>query len=102
MNNVMNWPLDKDWKCWLCESPFRPQWGLAHGECVCECGAWYTMRKGTTILTTPIPLIKDEYKEVARHLWKEKQTNISDLDAVDWIDGFKSLGLPVPKDLISR
>ncbi len=67
----MSWPLDNEWVCPFCGDRFLT-WGFVHGQCRCEtCHVIYMMRNGADHVTTPICLLKEEYKEPFKRYWQE-------------------------------
>jgi len=76
----MDWPLDHDWKCEVCEATYL-EWGVIHGLCRCtRCHAKYNMRdRDGKRVTKPKPLLKPRYKEAAKRGW-------AGLPLDEWID----------------
>ncbi len=87
---VMNWPIDGDWKCEVCEEThllgeYFLEWGLAHGVCRCtNCHTEYRMRdKEGNVTDTPICTVKKEYMERVKVLWK-KSKKVDEMTAEDF------------------
>ncbi len=90
----MNWPINPYWICQTCETSlprfddyilYGLTWGFINGECRCDiCHTKYTMREDKTILTTPVCLLKDEYKLPAKLAWKKYHTPIDELSDSQW------------------
>ncbi len=82
----MNWPLDTDWVCQTCGTYNGLTWGLTHAQCRCNtCHTQYFMRdRDREILTTPECLLKPEYEEPARILWKLHNIPIDEFTDEMW------------------
>jgi hypothetical protein len=101
----MNWPLDPDAACVVCDTIFATQspipglllgsgltWGLVHGECRCNtCHTTYTMRDENGPVTTPISEIKEEWLPPARTAWAEHHVPLDELTLDQW----EAAGAPV-------
>jgi len=83
---VMDWPLERTWRCETCNSAARLIWGLVHGVCRCGvCHTEYSMRGGDgNRVTVPICRLKDEYKEPARLGWQKYGTPITQWTDEQW------------------
>ena len=82
---IMNWPLTKDWKCETCGEYHGLQWGMVNGECRCiNCQTQYMMRDDEKILTTPLCLLKPEYKLPAKLAFTKYHKPIDDLTDDEW------------------
>jgi len=92
---VMDWPLDKDWRCETCGQNVGLEWGMVHAQCRCnDCHTEYYMRdddEQRTILVTPKCMMKNEYKEPARLAWARYQISIDELSDEQWDECFKEL-----------
>lgn len=91
---IMNWALDKDWKCEICGGDYGLTWGLVHGECRCnQCHAVYSMRaddEARTILTKPRCSIKESFRQPAKQFYSQTRKPLEDATKDDWI----KLGVP--------
>ena len=89
--DVMNWPVDSDWKCETCRKNEGLKWGMVHAQCRCNnCHTQYYMREDDeprTILTTPGCMLKEEYKEPIRKAYEKYQIPIDEMTD-DMIDEF--------------
>jgi len=79
----MDWPIDHDWKCEVCDTFSGLTWGFSHGECRCnKCHAIYRMRVNQEIVTTPKHAYKwDTWVGVLRAGWQKFQKPIG-----EWTD----------------
>lgn len=90
MNNLMNWPVQKDWRCEFCgEDRWHLDWHFAHGTCFCRnCGAMYRMLDSDaavyTRLTVPLSMLKPEYVEGAKKRWEETGISMLEWDDKVW------------------
>ena len=88
---MMDWPIDKDWVCETCGQTVGLEWGMVHAECRCNsCHTLYYMRAGDksrTILTKPLCILKEEYKEPAIKAWGKYHIPVDELTGEQW-DGF--------------
>lgn len=77
----MNWPLDPQWKCEVCGG-LSLMWGLVHAQCRCTtCHTHYRMRdENGEEVTTPIWMIRPEYAQVVKEMYKEKPMPIEMMD----------------------
>ena len=98
---VMSWPIDAGWKCEACGmtppgssvgpllgEPFLT-WGFRNGTCRCDvCHVQYTLRdwwtEGNPIVTTPICLLRPEYKAAFIKLWAERQRPVDQITEEEW------------------
>ena len=80
---TMNWPMDRDWKCEVCDQHTGLEWGFTHAQCRCNhCHAIYSMRatdEARTILTTPRMTMKEEWLQPILDGWANHQRFIEDL-----------------------
>ena len=94
-SGVMNWPVESDWKCETCNHSHLNEpilalfpaltWGLVHGVYRCNiCHTEYSMRPGGEIVTRPVCLLKEEYKEPAKLGWKKFGKPISQWTDAMW------------------
>jgi hypothetical protein len=109
----MNWPIEADWACEICNTPVsdKPggfvsavfggplQWGFVFGECRCtNCHAPYRMldysQPTPAEVTRPIPGLKPEATEPARKLWQTLHKPIDEATLEEWIEA----GLPPPNE----
>lgn len=99
--DAMSWPIDPDWKCEICGmtppaslidlvmgKPYLT-WGLRNGDCRCDaCHTQYTMRdweaEGFSPVTTPICLLKPEYKTAFVKLWEEEHRPVDQITDEEW------------------
>ncbi len=83
---VMNWPISADWVCETCGKRVGLTWGFVHSECRCNaCHTQYKMRdENRKIISVPISLLKEEYKEPAKRGWELYNVPISELSKVMW------------------
>lgn len=84
----MDWPLDLDWRCEICESNSGLEWGLVHAECRCNaCHSPYWMRDYSKtdkpVVTRPISGIKEEYKGAVRQVINCSPKKFGDLTDTD-------------------
>ena len=82
----MNWPRDLDWTCEICGSNVLT-WGFQHARCRCDvCHAEYHMRDLDTgeRVTTPICMLKPEYKAAFKVLWERDGIPIEQVEDADW------------------
>ena len=82
----MNWPRDFDWTCEICGSNMLT-WGFQHARCRCDmCHTEYHMRDLDTgeRVTTPICMLKPEYKAAFKMLWARDGIPIGDVADADW------------------
>jgi len=88
---VMNWPIEREWKCEFCGSSHGVRswlvWGFVHGECRCSgCEVRYTMLdENRKPVTTPIHLLKPEFVEPFKRIWKETGTSVGDVTRAMWV-----------------
>lgn len=76
---IMNAPLDGDWKCATCGDRYLI-WGLVNGQCRCEtCHTEYMMRNGDKYVTTPILMLKEEYRQPIKQVWDKYHVPISQM-----------------------
>ena len=83
---VMDWPRDNNWKCETCGGSPVLIWGFIHAECRCSyCHTQYSMRdKNQKVVTTPICLLKPEYKEPAKLLWRNFSIPVDEATDKQW------------------
>lgn len=82
---LMNWPIDRKWKCETCGTNTGLEWGLVHARCRCnQCHTQYHMRDDKEILTWPKCMLKDEYKEPAKLAWERFATPVDELTDEQW------------------
>ena len=82
----MNWPRDLDWTCEMCGSNVLT-WGFQHARCRCDvCHTEYHMRDLDTgeRVTTPICMLKPEYKAAFKVLWERDGIPIEQVEDADW------------------
>lgn len=85
---IMNWPIDKGWKCETCGANVGLEWGFVNGECRCnDCHTQYTMRDGKEIRTTPRSMLKEEYKQPIKQAYAKYQVPHNEMTD-DMIDEF--------------
>ena len=80
----MDWGLDNDWVCEICGQYKGLTWGLIHGICRCnQCHTEYSMRDNARedrpVVTRPICLLKNEYREPIKLSWEVIHIPISEL-----------------------
>ncbi len=96
---IMDWPIEKDWKCETCNRNVGLGWGLIHAQCRCNgCHTQYYMRDGDekrTVLTRPLCMLKDEYREPMKRAYEKYQVFINELTD-DQIDEF----MPSPSNTL--
>lgn len=80
---IMNWPIEAEWKCEVCEQHAGLEWGFVHAECRCNhCHAVYMMRakdETRTILTIPRMNMRQEWMQPILDGWAEHRRFIDDL-----------------------
>ena len=81
----MWWTLSEDWRCIVCGHKGMT-WGFVHAECRCDmCHARYYMRdRDKKVVTVPITLLKDNFREPARELWEKYRLPIDELTDAQW------------------
>jgi len=82
---IMDWSLDENWKCEICGN-IDLIWGIQHGTCRCEvCHTQYRMRdeKGK-IVKIPICMLKSEYYDATKELYKKYKTPMSQWTDEQW------------------
>lgn len=83
----MDWTLNPEWKCEICGARSL-QWGMRHAQCRCvSCHTQYNMRtvdEASTVVTTPICLLKPEYKEAFSKIWQRDHKNIDEVPQETW------------------
>lgn len=81
----MWWTLSLDWACIVCGHRGLT-WGMVHAECRCNlCHARYFMRNGDKkIVTVPVPLLKEGFRDPARTLWEKYRKPIDELTDAQW------------------
>ncbi len=86
---MMDWPLDKEWKCEICDSRSLI-WGMIHAQCRCTiCHAEYTMRDiedRDIVLTIPFIMIKPEYLNQLKNYWVEKGNQLSKISDAEYAE----------------
>jgi len=82
----MDWTLNPAWVCETCGEHTVLQWGLIHAQCRCEqCHTQYIMRdEDDKVVTTPICLLKPEYKIPAKKLWNKYHKPIDEATDNEW------------------
>jgi hypothetical protein len=77
----MDWKLDNGWVCPTCGKNEGLEWGLVHAQCRCNvCHTEFTMRnKDEAVVTTPICMLKDEYKEPVKKIYDKYQVPIEEM-----------------------
>ena len=82
----MNWPLDVDWKCKICDKNQGLEWGLIHAQCRCDvCHTQYRMRdEKDNVVSLPICQLKPEYFEAAKEGFAILQKPIDEFTDEDW------------------
>jgi len=84
---LMDWPVDRDWKCPTCgESRGILIWGFIHAQCRCDnCHTEFYMRdENGERVETPICQLREEYKEPAKFAFEYFKKPISKLDDDEW------------------
>jgi hypothetical protein len=81
----MNWPLAKNWTCPTCGNCILV-WGFIHAQCRCDtCHTQFMMRdENKKIVTVPICLLKEEYKEPAKAAFEYFKKPIDKLYDDEW------------------
>lgn len=76
---LMDWPVDEDWQCEVCESPSSGLvWGIINGRCRCRtCHAVYDMKMDGKPVSRPVWAVKDKYREAVLRGWKKWKRPIS-------------------------
>ena len=96
----MDWPLDENWKCDICDGYFGLTWGLVHGECRCNrCHAIYQMcanDKERTVLIKPICLVRPIFIQPAKLFYEHTGKPIDEATKEDW------LNFGVPEDALGN
>ena len=86
----MNWPLEPGWKCEICGTAGSLTWGMTHGVCRCDvCHTQYAMRdhqaEGNPRVTTPICLLKPEFKAAFLELWPIRHCPVDQITDDEWL-----------------
>lgn len=84
----MDWQVDEDWICEICNTKSRLVWGMVHAECRCNnCHAIYIMRDDNgNRITKPIINIKDDYIQPAKDGYVKLQKPIDEFTKEEWND----------------
>lgn len=93
---IMDWPLDKKWKCSTCNGNYGLEWGFVHTQCRCNnCHTQFTMRaddEDRTVLTNPKCQLKDEYKKPAQIAYAKHHIPLEELTDNQWDEAFAKVG----------
>ena len=87
----MDWPIDPEWYCEICGDNVLI-WGLVHGVCRCRsCHVQYDMGNAKEPRTTPLCMLKEDYREPYLWTWDRMQKPVDELTDEQWDMAFDAV-----------
>ena len=97
----MNWPLDPDWHCEICEDTVLI-WGLVHGVCRCQsCHVEYSMGNAREPKTVPDCMLKEDYRAPVLWGWDMYQKPIDEWTDEEWDITFDAIAEKEKSEMVN-